>query len=97
MTKNFCDLCGNPAMSFMPEMRVDFPDKIWSGSKSSPSLLSVVDGTWIPFITARVMFDQHDSPNGICHFRPDLCSGCMAKLLEKMASDLIGPPPGIVQ
>lgn len=86
MTKNFCDLCGEPAAANWPTLRVSFPEMKWSGSKTSA--VSVVDGTWTPYVESRIVFDAHDMPRSVSAHNPDLCKQCIADLLRKMADSL---------
>lgn len=89
MTKQFCDLCGNPALNNMPEMKVAFPEKAWSGCKTTSGNISVTEGTWTPYVSARVVFESHDTPRSVTSRCYDLCGNCIAGLLKKMAAELI--------
>lgn len=91
MTKQFCDLCGQPALLTQPDLSVAFPDMAWAGVKSVPG--SVVDGTWTPYVRATVVFEVHNAPGGGRPVNPDLCGKCIASLLEEMADNLPGNPP----
>lgn len=92
MTKTFCDLCGSPALVWMPSLAVAFPDLAWSGIKSEPGSIANVEGTWVPKITARIIFEQHDTPRSVRTANPDLCGNCVSMLLTKMAN-ITGHPP----
>lgn len=89
MVKHFCDLCGKPAMEFWPELRVDFPEQTWRGVKSEPGSIGVVDGNWTPHITARVIFEAHDTQRSVRNHNPDICAFCVAELLTKMSAGLV--------
>lgn len=90
MTKNFCDLCGEPALPFYPEMKVVFPDLAWTGVKMSPGCSGVIEGTWTPYIKAGIVFEHHDTPRSVRSAHPDLCGDCIAKLMTQMAVGVAG-------
>jgi hypothetical protein len=97
MIKHFCDLCGNPAVDAWPRLRVAFPNMEWRGTKSDPGSISNVDGTWTPYVEARVVFDAHDMPRSMRSHNPDICAPCIVELLRKMADSITQPPTGAAE
>lgn len=87
MTKNFCDLCGEPAISVV-QAKIEFQDKTWSGIKTVSGSISCVSGTWTPCIEARLVFDMHNSERSCSSFRPDICPACAIKILDKIKENL---------
>lgn len=89
MTKNFCDICGQPATEFWPGEIHQLEDQTWSGSKSSG--ISYTDGTYTPtfnfHFVVRVENLNKSNPN---EHPPDLCAGCTIMLLEKLVTKLKG-------
>ncbi len=67
-------------------MRVDFPDQTWRGTGSKE--YACIEGTWVPHIDARLIFQAHDMPRSTRPHNPDLCAKCMADLLMKMSVNL---------
>ena len=94
MTKQFCDLCEQLAMTQSPSIRVQFPEKTWHGCKSTPGVPGGCDGTWVPFVEARIVFDLHETKRSSGSFHPDICAACAEKLIRKLADSLV-PIPGI--
>lgn len=88
MTKNFCDLCGEPAKESPPTLRVEFPNMVWRGAKFELGHISSTDGTWVPFVEARIVFEAKDMPSNHYAFHPDLCCKCIANLLHNMADSI---------
>ena len=88
MTKNFCDLCGEPAISVV-QAKIEFPDKTWSGIKTTAGSIAGVNGTWTPYIEARLVFDLHNAERSFSSFHPDICHACAIKILDKIKENLI--------
>lgn len=88
MKKNFCDLCGEPALDSWPSMKVHFPNMQWRGNKTTPGSISATEGTWTPYVEARVLFDAHDMPRNTYAHDPDLCGKCIVKLLIQVANKI---------
>ncbi len=53
-----------------------------------PGSIGVTDGTWTPFVLARMIFERHNSKNSMTGYNPDLCRDCVVDLLTKMAAGL---------
>lgn len=100
MTKQFCDLCEQPAIKHPPSIRVQFPEKTWRGSKSTPGAPGVCDGSWTPFMDVRIVFDMNNTRNSCGSYFPDICSNCAAKLIRQLADSLnpgdLGAVPPLV-
>ena len=94
MTKQFCDLCEQPAMTSPPSIKVQFSEKTWHGIKSTVGVPGGCDGTWVPFVEARIVFDLHNTSRSASGFHPDICQACAEKLIRKLADSLV-PIPGI--
>lgn len=95
MTKNFCDICGQPALEPWPQAKMEFPSLQWFGAKTHLGSPNPTEGTWVPFVIVRPVFDmenQNGRPNP--HF-PDLCKNCTAALLALLLEKVSGPtaPP----
>lgn len=90
MTKNFCDLCGSPAVSY-PRMRVDFPEKEWSGTLFRSNSPNPTDGRWVPYVELTLVFILNQTKSSITTHQPDLCAKCIAFLLRKIADDTSAP------
>ena len=88
MIKHFCDLCGKPAIEQWPEMRAEFPEKAWSGSKSESGSIGCVEGRWTPYVSARIVFESHDMPQSTTNYNPDICQDCASDLLHKIANSV---------
>lgn len=87
MTKNFCDLCGEPADSSYPTASIKLDDKSWSGYKSGPSA-SGCDGRWTPEFAIIPMFRSENLKEHPYEKTPDLCRACKAKLVKLLLDKL---------
>lgn len=90
MTKNFCDICGQPAILPMIAGTYQLPDRKWSGTKSTQ--VSLVDGTYVPTFRFHLVVRVEDlSERNQREHIPDLCANCtgimLRKLTEAVASD----------
>lgn len=74
MTKNFCDICGEPADKEDVGATIQIPDKKWSGFKE------FYTGSFTPWVSVNISF-------GLGNFKddnrktPDLCRDCKITLL----------------
>ena len=87
MTKNFCDICGKPAIEKLLQGTHTLPDRAFSGTRCHG--VSVVDGTWVPTFTFHFVV-RVENLDKRCHAEhmPDLCADCYVMMLNKLADKL---------
>lgn len=91
MTKQFCDLCGEPAHTGTFQKTVLFPEKAWSGTVCKT--VNPTDGRFTPKISLRFIFDMEDKDQRTYRqFTPDLCANCAAGMIQELANSLAQPP-----
>lgn len=88
MIKNFCDICGEPALS---DSRVGIQinaGKPWSGTRPD----SPVDGTWQPVVTLDTTFQLENGRKPADRRQEaDLCAACRSHILQELLNKYAAP------
>ncbi len=91
MTKNFCDICGEPSIDSLQSETFQQMNKQWRGLKHTSGSISPTDGNWTPTFTFHLVVRAENltKDNNKDHY-PDLCAGCTVMLLERLAAKIKG-------
>lgn len=83
MTKNFCDLCGEPALKNLEsEVKLPYDAPYKENGWTSPDSPKAIKPKIIQaYIVARVHYSFRSHRTGFGG-PPDLCEGCVQELLE---------------
>ena len=86
MTKNFCDLCGEPAHDDSVSAFINVESAAWSGYKADG--MGGCDGRWVPVFKIVPRFLAENLKDRPREHNPDLCRACKAKLVKLLLDTL---------
>lgn len=86
MTKNFCDMCGEPAHGDTISESIKVESAAWRGYKTDG--MGGCDGFWVPTFSIIPRFLAENIKDRPKEHQPDLCRPCKAKLVKLLLDKL---------